>query len=193
MHEPVDTEDQDAAAERYWPEDYKGLIRERLGPALSKQFIEQDAFKAIYEKHYTDGFEDYDQFVSRLEDMVTIGAENGIDEILNEIHTSFHEDTSLPDSRLPARIHWPELMDEDLKEELHQRVFHEFRDHHAYEHIFEDHHHGEGDFDDFMHEIADMVVAGAVKGVDKTLDNIYRSFLTGKPLPPARRYPKRLI
>jgi hypothetical protein len=83
-------------------------------------------------------------------------------------------------------------MDQDLKEALHQRVFHEFRDHHAYEHIFEDHYNGEGDFDDFMHEIADRVVAGAVKGVDKTLGNIYRSFLMGKPLPPARRYPKRL-
>ena len=192
MHEPVDTEDQDAAAERYWPEDYKGLIRERLGTALSNQFIEQDAFKTTYEKHYTNRFEDYDHFVSRLADMATIGAENGIDEILNEIHASFHNETPLPDSRLPARIHWPEPMDQDLKEELHQRVFHEFRDHHAYEHIFEDHYDGEGDFDDFMHEISNMVVAGAFKGVDKTLDNIYRSFLMGKPLPPARRYPKRL-
>jgi len=192
MHEPVDTEDQDAAAERYWPEDYKELIRERIGPAFSTQFIEQDAFKATYEKHYTNRFENYDQFVSRLAEMVTIGAENGIDEVLDEIHTSFHNEIPLPDARLPARIHWPESIDQDLKEALHQRIFHEFRDHHAYKHIFEDHYHGEGDFDDFMHEIADRVVAGAVKGVDKTLGNIYRSFLTGKSLPPSRRYPKRL-
>jgi len=192
MHEPVDTEDQDAAAERYWPEDFKGLIRERLGTAFSNQFIEQDAFKAIYDKHYTSHFDAYDHFVSRIADMVTIGAENGIDEILNEIHKSFHEDTALPESRLPARIHWPEPIDQDLKEALHQRVFHEFRGYHVYEHIFEDHYQGEGDFDDFIHEIAELVVAGAVKGVDKTLGNIYRSFLTGKPLPPSRRYPKRL-
>ena len=192
MHEPVDTEDQDAAAERYWPEDFKGLIRERLGTAFSDQFIEQDAFKATYEKYYTNRFEDYDHFVSRLADMGTIGAKNGIDDILNEIHAFFHNETPLPDSRLPARIHWPEPKDQDLKEALHQRVFHEFRDQHAYEHVFEDHYQGEGDFDDFIHEIVDRVVAGAVKGVDKTLDNIYRSFLMGKPLPPARRYPKRL-
>ena len=192
MHEPVDTEDQDAAAERYWPDEFKGLIRERLGKAFIIQIIELGAFKATYEKYYADRFEDYEQFVSRLADMVTIGAENGIDEILIEIHSSFHEEKNLPDARLPARIHWPEPIDQDLKEALHQRVFHEFRDHHAYEHIFEDHYHSEGDFDDFIHEIVDRVVAGAIKGVDKILDNIYRSFLRGKSLPPSRRYPKRL-
>ena len=192
MHEPVDTEDEDATAERYWPEDYKAIIRECIGPALSKPFIEQDAFKATYERHYANRFQNYEQFVSRLAEMVTMGAENGIDEILDEIQSSLSNETSLPDSRLPARILWPEPMDQDLKEELHQRVFHEFRDHHAYEHLFEDHYHGEGNFDDFIHEIADRVVDGAVKGVDKILGNIYRSFLIGKPLPPARRYPKRL-
>jgi hypothetical protein len=192
MHDLPDTEDADAAAERYWPEAYKDLIRIHLKQALSAQFHEAEAFTAVYEKNYTNRFGSYDQFVDRLAEMVVIGAENGVDDILEEVYASFRRNTPIPDKRLHAVYFWPEPLAEDLKKELHGKVFEEFRNHHTYTHIHEDHYLSDLSFDDFMDQIAALVVTGAVNGADDSLGNIYRSFLSASPLPPARRRPRRI-
>lgn len=192
MHDLPDTEDADAAAERYWPEAYKDLIRTHLKQALLVQFHEAEAFTAVYEKNYTNRFGSYDQFVDRLAEMVVIGAENGIDDILEEVYASFRRNTPIPDKRLHAVYFWPEPLAEDLKKELQGKVFEAFRNHHTYAHIHEDHYQSNLSFDDFIDQIAALVVAGAVNGADDSLGNIYRSFLSASPLPPARRRPRRI-
>jgi len=193
MHDMPDTEDEDAAAERYWPDAYKNLIRTRLSQTFTGRFQEADAFQSVYEKHYKDRFDGYDRFVERLAEMVVIGAENGADAIFEEITFSFRHDVPLPEKRIHCRYFWPEPFSETLKNELHQKVVEEFRNHHAYIHIHEDHHcQSNLSFDEFIDRVAVLLVAGATNGADDTLGRIYRSFLTASPLPPSRRRPRRL-
>jgi hypothetical protein len=48
------------------------------------------------------------------------------------------------------------------------------------------------DVETFLQAIANLLAAGVVNGVDDMLSAIYRSFLTGGPLPPARRNARRV-
>ncbi|MBW2092354.1 MAG: hypothetical protein JRI34_09570 [Deltaproteobacteria bacterium] len=192
MHDIPDTEDIDAASERYWPEGYKEVIRARLGQAFAEEVLKANAFKTFYEEQYADKFDSYERFISRLAEMVVIGAENGADQIFEEIYASFRNHAPLPDSRVPANYHWPEPFTPELKNELRQKTFEEYSNHHAYEHIHEDHYAGKLDFKSFVDEVAGLVVTGAANGADDALDRIYMSFLSAAPLPPARRRPRRI-
>jgi len=192
MHDIPDTEETDAAAERYWPEGYKSVIKGRVGRAFAAQVQEAGAFKAVYDALYHEEFKNYERFVDRLAEMVVIGAENGADETFEEIYASFRNQTALPESRAPAHYLWPESFSPDLKNELKQNVFEEYSHHHAYEHIHEDHYQGILDFESFINQVAGLVVTGAVNGADDAMSRIYRSFLSAAPLPPARRRPKRI-
>ncbi|MBW1710699.1 MAG: hypothetical protein JRG97_13770 [Deltaproteobacteria bacterium] len=192
MHDIPDTEEADAAAERYWPEGYKEVIRAHAGQAFEARIHEAGAFKAYYEKLYADKYDDFEQFIKRLAEMVAIGAENGADAIFEEIYASFRNHASLPDPRVPARYYWPEPFTEELKGEIRRNIFKEYSRHHAYEHIHEDHYAGILDFESFVKQVASLVVIGAVNGADEALGRIYLSFLNAAPLPPARRRPKRI-
>jgi 3-oxoacyl-[acyl-carrier protein] reductase len=192
MHDLPDTEDADAAAERYWPEEYKDLIRTHLKQAFLTQFHEAEAFTAVYEQNYSNRFSSYDQFVDRLAEMIAIGAENGVDDVLEEVYASFRRNTPIPDKRHQAVYLWPEPLAGDLKQQLHGKVFEEFRNHHTYEHIHEDHYQTDLSFDDFIDQIAALVVVGAANGADDSLGKVYRSFLSAAPLPPARRRSRRI-
>jgi len=192
MHDLPDTEDQDAAAERYWPEGYKDVIRTMVGQTFAKKLLEAQAFKSAYETLYNDRFSTYDRFIDRLAEMIVIGAENGADEMFEEIYASFRSDSPLPDSRRYASYLWPGPFSQDLKDEIHQALFDEYSRHHAYEHIHEDHYQGILDFDEFIDQVAELVVAGVEKGADDTLGKIYASFLSAAALPPTRRRPRLL-
>jgi len=192
MHDMPDTEDADAAAERYWPEEYKNILWNVLIPTFSSLLLKENAFSSIYEQHYKEDFTTYEDFVSRLAEMVTIGAENGSDKVFDEIYRAFRNSAPLPAIRAYARYLWPEPFDEDIKKELHSKVIEEYRDLHAYEHIHEDHYEGALSFDDFMNRIASLALSGAIKGADDMIGDIYCAFLGPSRLPIARRRPRRV-
>ena len=131
MHDVPDTDDADAAAERYWPEAYKEIIRSRLSRIVSARFQEDEAFSGVYERGYKDRFDSYERFVNRLAEMIVIGAENGVDDVLEEVYDAFRRSKPLPGKRLYGRYFWPEPFDEALKETLHQAVFDDFSDYHT--------------------------------------------------------------
>ena len=193
MHDMPDTEDADAAAERFWPEGYKDVIWAELIPAFAGLLHEGEAFKTVYKQHYREDFRTYDQFVDRLAEMVAIGAENGSDSIFDEIYAAFSHNAPLPAVRTYARHLWPDSFSEELKGRLHDKVTEEYRNLHTYEHVYEDHYEGQLSFDEYIDHIASLVVAGAQKGADDMIGGVYRAFLGPARLPIARRRPKRTM
>jgi hypothetical protein len=192
MHEMPDTEHADAAAERLWPEGYKSTIRDRVAQRVAADVSEAGAFVQVYEEHYATAFESYPIFVVRAAEIVAIGAENGTDGAFDEIHAALRNGTGPPEIRVRARYLWPEPFDEGLGAELHRAIVAEYRGSHAFEHLHEDHYLGDLSFDDFVDRVAGLVVAGGVNGADDAVAAVYRAFLTGSPLPPARRRPRRI-
>jgi len=191
MHDMPDTEDADAAAERFWPEGYKDTLWTELIPAFTSIFLQAGAFKTTYERHYGDDFNSYEQFVDRMAEMVAIGAENGSDQVFDEVYAAFSHDAPLPGIRPYARHFWPELFTGEMRDKVREKVLEEYRDLHAYEHIHEDHYKGQLSFEDFLDHIASLVATGAEKGADDMIGSVYRAFLGPTRLPIARRRPKR--
>jgi hypothetical protein len=192
MHDLPDTDDMDASAERFWPEGYKQFIRNGLSRSFSGMVLDTAAFKTIYESSYQDRYATYEVFVARLAEMVVIGAENGVDCILEEVYDAFKQNSPLPATRCYARYFWPEAFGEALVKELSEKVFEEFDNHHAYVHIYEDHYESNLSFTEFISQITQLVLTGAVNGADDALGNIYCAFTDRSPLPVARRRPRAL-
>lgn len=192
MHDMPDTDEADAAAERYWPEEYKWVIKTDLKQAFEAVIQGARGFSGIYQRDYSDRFESYETFVHHLAEGVAIGSENGVDEILEEIQRALLRDGSLPEQRLYAVYFWPQPFDEGLKNRLHREAFEEFRTYPIYQHIHEDHFNGRQSLDEFIDGLARLVVVGAMNGADKAIGDIYQAFLFGAPLPPFRRRPRRV-
>jgi hypothetical protein len=192
MHDMPDTDEADAAAERYWPEEYKWVIKNELKKAVKAGLEEARPFSSIYQRDYTDRFDSYEAFADRLAEGVSIGAENGADDILHEIHNRIRKNDPLPGTRHYAVYFHPQPFDEKLKTSLYREVFEEFRAHPVYRHIYEDHSETSLSFDEFIDHLARLVVAGAMNGADKVLGDIYRAFLFASPLPAFRRRPRRV-
>jgi hypothetical protein len=192
MHDMPDTDEADAAAERYWPEEYKWVIKTDLRRSFESALQGTGAFSGIYQKYYQDLFNGFVPFTQRLSEMVAIGSENGVDEMLEEIHRTFRRNIPLPEKRLYAVYFWPEPFTQELQDTLHREVFEEFRTHHSYQHIHEDHFNGRQSFDEFIDCLARLVVVGAMNGADKAIGDIYQAFLFGAPLPHFRRRPRRV-
>jgi hypothetical protein len=140
--------------------------------------------------YYTERFDDYDSFVDRLSEMLVIGAENGADQGVDEVQSAFHRETPLPEPRPLTRYLWPEPVDDDAQQELHDRICAEYRDSHSYIHAYEDHYTGDLDLNDFVDHTACLLIVGIVNGSDTMLGNIYRALLSGISLPTPRRRPK---
>ena len=187
MHDLPDTEDQDAAAERYWPEGYKVVLGERLTATYKERFLAVEAFKKVYEDRFAKRFSTYEDFVDRLVEMAAIGAEKGADSAFEEIYASFRQDAPLPRSRAYARYLFPGPLDEKSREAVHHKLFDEYSGHHAYEHLHEDHYQGVLEFEDFINRVAELVIDGAQCGADDALSRIYQAFMTGRSLPQIRR------
>lgn len=192
MHDIPDTEEADAAAERLWPEEpFRESIRTGLPSVFCGELMEKEAFKSVYEDQFADRFDDYQEFVERLAEIAVIGAENGADKMFEEIYASFRSDGPLPVARSVARYFWPQPFTDDLKKELHQKIYDEYHKLHAYIHIHEEHYQGSLSLRAFIAKIADLVIAGAVNGTDAAIGEIYNAFLAGTPLPVARRRSRR--
>jgi hypothetical protein len=192
MHDMPDTDDADAAAERYWPEEYKWVIKTDLKQALEAVIRGARAFSGIYQKDYSDRFESYETFIHHLAEGVAIGSENGVDEILEEIQGTFRNNGPLPEKRLYAVYFWPQAFDEGLQNTLHRETFEEFGTHPIYKHIYEDHFNGRQSFEEFIDYLAQLVVVGAMNGADRAIGDLYQAFLFGAPLPHFRRRPRRV-
>ncbi|HJN49808.1 MAG: hypothetical protein QGI68_17380 [Pseudomonadales bacterium] len=192
MHDLVDTEDVDAASERYWPDEFKQIIRTGVATTFAERVQAAEAFTSTYQARYAEHFDTYPEFVERLAEMVAMGAENGTDVQFEVIHNAFRDDAPFPEPRPYAYYLWPEPLDDDTKRALRQKICEEYQNVHVYEHIYETHYQEAMDFEGFVDRVAGLVVLGAINGADDMIGKLYRAILTESPLPPARRRPRRL-
>ena len=193
MHFMPDTEDEDSAAETFWPEGYKQVIREQVPLLVRTELLKENAFVSVYERGYRDRFFNHTQFLERIADMVVVGAENGADDAFDDIINSFLKEAPLPGVRAYAHYTWPEVLSGEVRGRLRQNVIEEYGKDNIYVYAY-----GVGyartfaTFDDYIGFIADLAVTGAMNGANDTLERIYRSFLRCAPIVPVRRHPRRL-
>jgi len=202
MHFMPDTEDEDSAAETFWPEGYKRVIREDVRQLIGAEFNDGKGFRHVYRQQHSEKYSDLNQFVSRIADMITIGAENGADDALDEIIDAFLTESPLPEVPRYAGYFWPQTLPQQAKGKLRQVIIDEYSQDDVYTHAYKV---GYGcnarnnankgsyrTFDEFINQIARLIVTGAMNGADDMLEAIYGAFVTPHPLPPARRHPRRL-
>lgn len=192
MHFLPDTEDEDAAAERYWPDSFKQVVRNEVRRAIRAEFNES-SLRHIYKQQHFDKYPELSQFVDRIADMAVVGAENGADDGFDAIYRAFLAESPLPEARQYARYFWPQIFSQKLKGEIHQAVATDYSQDEAFQHAYKvGYAKTYSNFEEFIDEVARLVVAAVVNGVDDMLARIYRSFIATQVLPPARRNPKRL-
>ncbi len=198
-----DTEDADSAAETFWPEGYKQVIREDARQLIGAQLNDgKKRLRHIYQQRYSEKYTDLNQFAGKIADMIAIGTENGADDAFDDIIASFWTESPLPEVRRYARYLWPQSLPQKVKKRLQQVIVDEYSQDDVYTHAYKV---GYGcnardnankgsyrTFDEFISQVALTVVTGAMNGADDMLEAIYRSFMTLYPLPPARRHPRRL-
>ncbi len=202
MHFMPDTEDEDSAAETFWPEGYKQVAREDVRQAIGTQLNGKKRFRRVYQQGYCQKYSSYDQFLDRIADMVAIGAENGADDAFDDIIDAFLAEAALPEVARCACYFWPQGFPQRVKKGLQQVIVDEYSQDNVYTHAYEV---GYGRnardnankgsyryFGEFIKQVAQLVVTGAMNGADDMLEAIYRSFMYLNPLPPARRHPRRL-
>ena len=202
MHFMPDTEDADSAAETFWPEGYKQVIRKDFRQLIGAQLNDGKRLRHVYQQRYSEKFADLDKFVGRIADMIAIGAENGADDAFDDIITAFLTESPLPELRRYARYFWPQALSRRAKERLERVIVDEYSQDDVYNHAYKVGYGGNArdnankgsyrTFNEFINQVAELVVTGAINGADDTLEAIYRSFVTPSRLPPARRHPRRL-
>lgn len=193
MHFMPDTEDQDSAAETFWPEGYKQVIRQSVPLYVKTELFEEKPFMAVYEQAYRSKFSDCTQFLEKLADMVAISTENGADNAFDDINDSFLKEAPLPRLRAYAGYFTPLALSQDAIQQLRQVVITEYSQDNIYVYAYGVGYKGTfATFDEYISRIAELVVNGAQNGANDTLENIYRSFYGLGPLAPVRRHPRRL-
>ena len=196
MHDLIDSDEADAAAERFWPEGFKQVIREEVGKLIADKLKQRNSFRQVYEDRFSDKYPDFDRFLERIANMVAIGAENGADDAFDDIYAAFQMEMSLPDSMEYAHHLWPQGLNSEIKRRIQQSVVEEYSQERYYQKQYknanEDWPERYSDPSRFLDEVAQLVVIGAVNGVDDMLEEVYKAFILSRPLPPARRRPKRL-
>ena len=193
MHFIPDTEDEDSAAEVFWPEGYKQVIREDVPGKVVGQLAAQGRYRRLYGQVYDDSYASYEQFLERLAEMVAIGAENGADDAFDEILDSFLEEDALPHPRVYTGYLWPEALGEDTRDRVRQIVVNEYGEDDIFRFAYDVGYKNDfGSYREYLERVADIVVAGARNGANDALDGIYRSFMDRDRLLPLRRYPRRL-
>ena len=193
MHFMPDTEDADSAAETFWPEGYKQVIREDARQLIGAQLNDGKRLRHIYQQRYSEKYTDLNQFTDRIADMIAIGSENGADDAFDDIITSFLTESPLPEERRYACYLWPKVFPQSDNKRLHRVIVDEYSRDEVYNYAYKvGYQSNYRNFDEFISQVAQLVVTGAMNGADDMLEAIYRSFATPCPLPPARRHPKRL-
>lgn len=193
MHFMPDTEEEDSAAETFWPEGYKQIIREDFRQFIGNQLNLGKRFRHVYQKQYSEKFTDLNQFTNRIADMIAIGAENGADDSFDEIVSAFLTESPLPEVPRYARYFWPQLFSEEANKKLRQIIVNEYCQDNIYTYAYQvGYQDTYRNLDEYISQIARLVTTGATNGADDVLEAIYRSLALLYPLPPARRHPRRL-
>ncbi len=193
MHFMPDTEDADSTAETFWPEGYKQVISEDVRQLIGARLSDGKRLRHIYQQRYAEKFTDLNQFVSRIANMIAIGAENGADNAFDDIISAFLTESPLPEVPRYARYFWPQALPQRVKRRLQQVIVDEYSQDNVYNHAYKVGYQGSyRNFGEFISQVAQLVATGAANGADDMLEATYRSFVTLYPLPPARRHPRRL-
>jgi len=197
-----DTEEEDSAAEAFWPEGYKKVIRDDVREEIGTLLNNGKRLRHVYKQQYSEKYSDINEFVNKIADMIAIGADNGADDAFDEIIDSFLTESPLPEERKHALYLWPKLITKQVKEKLRQIIIDEYTEDDVYSHAYKV---GYGpnardntnrgsypNFGQFINHITRLVATGATNGADDMLEAIYQAFFTSSHLPPARRHPRRL-
>lgn len=193
MHFMPDTEDEDSAAETFWPEGYKQLIREEARQVVSARLNDGKRFKNVYRQQFSEKYSDLNQFLGKIMDMIVIGAENGADNAFDDIIGAFWTESPLPEERRHARYLWPQVFPDNHQTGLWQIIIDEYSEDNVYQHAYKVGYRSSfATFDEFIRHVARLVVTGTMNGADDMLETTYQAFVTGRRLPPARRHPRRL-
>ena len=191
MHFLPNTEDEDAAAEVYWPEDFKQVIRTGLRQVLAAKLNGQ-GLRHVYNQKYREAYSDFSQFMDRIADIIVIGAENGADDAFDEMYTAFLTESPLPEVRRYSRYLWPQAFPQRVKRELHRAIVDEYSQDSTYNYAYKVGYAKDyPNFGEFITEVARLVVTGVVNGADNMLEELYRAFAILDSLPPARRPARR--
>ena len=183
MHFMPDTEDEDSAAETFWPEGYKQVTREDVRQLAAAQLIDGKRLKHVYQRQYSEKYGDLSQFTGKIADMVAI----------DEIISAFLTESPLPEEQRYAGYFWPQAFSREIKKKLKQVIVDEYSQDDVYNHAYKvGYPHSYRNFNEFLSQVAKLVTTGARNGADDMLEAIYGAFLTSRPLPPARRHPRRL-
>jgi len=193
MHFMPDTEDEDSAAEAFWPEGYKTVIREDVRRVIAEQLNEKNHFHRVYRKGYTERFNTYEQFLDKVADMVAIGAENGADDAFDEIMDVFMEEDAIPEPCHYTNYSWPYPLQGGVEERLRKVIIDEYSEEKIYTFAYSVGYKNDfNEFDEYINQIATLILTGVRKGSSDTIDRIYRSFINLDRMLPVRRYPRRL-
>jgi len=193
MHFMPDTEDEDSAAEMFWPEGYKQVIREDVRRAIVAQLTGKRRFRRVYRNGYSERYSSYEEFLDKVADIVTIGAENGADDAFDEIMDAFLEEEALPVLRRYAGYSWPDALPREVREPLRRSIVDEYSQDDVYLFAYKVGYKNDFDtFDEYINRVAELVKTGVKNGAEDTLEQIYRSFISLDRLRPVRRYPRRL-
>ena len=192
MHYLPDTDEQDAAAERYWPDDFKQVIREEVGRAVRLKLKEQRLLH-IYKRQYKDKYADGEQFAKRVAEIVVIGAENGADDGFEMTFKAFLTESRLPEIARYAVYLWPYIFSQQITDRIQNAVALDYRNDETFKYAYKVGYQTEySKFDDFIDSIAYKITTSVINGTDDALARIYTAFMNYRTLPPARRNPKRL-
>ncbi len=187
------TEDQDSAAERFWPEGYKQVITDELYPVVGTKLNGEQMLVHVYQQRYSDKYSDLGEFASKIADMIVIGAEKGADDAFDDIISAFLTEAPLPEIRKYTRYFLPDMFPEGIKGKLRQVVIDEYSQDNVYQHAYKvGYQKTIRSFDEYINRVAEIVVTGATNGADDMLGVIYSSLLTPRAFSPARRHPRRL-
>lgn len=191
MHDVVDTEEQDAYQEDYWPDRFKEVLRGDFAAAVRETLTAAGSFTRIYEESYRRNYSTYERFIQRIAEAAVIGAENGTDDMFAVIDGFIDVAGDLPAPRVRP---YP-LLDATLgrfEGDVARAIVAEYGDEHFYRHEHEHCRERIPDYTTFMERLAARVAQGAMNGADEMLARVYRSLFWRLPLPVARRRPKRL-
>ena len=182
----------DAAAESFWKEDFKRVLRDDYRQHIDG-LLGNGTLAYIYKRRFKQDYRYKQQFIDRIVDMMTIGAENGADAAMDDIFNAFLTESRLPQARRYASYLLPEALPPALEKKVHDAVIEEYGREKVFRHAYRVGYKGDfRSFALFISKIADIAVAGVLKGADDMLGRIYGAFWKKTPLTPARRNPKRL-
>jgi hypothetical protein len=193
MHYLPDTDEQDALSEKYWPDEFKAVIRQELQDALSKRLKRSRNLRRLYRRDYANVYRDFDHFTDAIINILIISAENGADYGFDIVYNAFLTEARVPEQRRYACSYWPQVMTRSVENSIRRAVVKSYEKDEGFAYAYKDGY--LSDFKDYKHfidKVAGLVVSGIATGIDDKLEQLYKSFLGGHPLAANRRNPRRL-